>query len=187
MMYNPDHFDEGPIDPKSGFPSITPKLGFPGQFNPPMQTPMPGFGGGRMSNPLGSLQFALMNLANQDSQQSNNQKVIDTMSGITSLVNEAFPSFSQKYGGGIGTGMGSGGMGPGMVEGPSISYYDGQLGKWIKRGGAPMPNPWPGGLPTGDQLEGIGAFHKSLGSNINNLTSAPKTLPGLSGILGMLQ
>lgn len=175
MMYNPDHFDEGPIDPKSGFPSITPK-----QFNPPMQTPMPGFGGGRMSNPLGSLQFALMNLANQDSQQSNNQKVIDTMSGITSLVNEAFPSFSQKYGGGIGTGGGRGGIlsfgVPDPVNDP-IKYPD---------------NPLNAG--TFDQSKFLEALGSLTGSTTQQpiqstkVSSMPSVKPGMfgGGIGGML-
>ena len=190
MMYNPDHFDEGPIDPKSGFPSITPKPDFE-QFTP-MQTPMPGFGGGRMSNPLGGLQFALMNLANQDSQQSNNQKVIDTMSGITSLVNEAFPSFSQKYGGGIGTGMGSGGMGP-------YQPYGGRGG--ILSFGVPDPvndpikypdNPLNAG--TFDQSKFLDALGSLTGSTTQQpiqatkVSSMPSVLPGMfgGGIGGML-
>ena len=88
MMYNPDLFDEGPIDPKSGFPSITPKplgsLGIGGFRQQPLQ-------------PMMQLTMALHKLANKDNAMANMQRVNNTISGVRSLVNENFPSFGQAY------------------------------------------------------------------------------------------
>jgi len=85
---------------------------FTGFFEPPsvgMPNPYSGGGGG---SPFSGIEGLLMNYAMEDAmgsaQQNAKQKVGGVMSGIQSLVSEAFPNFS----GGMGSGTVGGGFNP---------------------------------------------------------------------------
>ena len=97
MSYVPGQIVEGQLFTDQGFVDLTqlPKGSQYGSFS----GSFPGIGR-QMFNPLQPLSGALSNLAMQDSSEAMQQKVGNTMTGIVSLIDQSFPTFSTQYGGG---------------------------------------------------------------------------------------
>ena len=143
-------------------------------FEPPsvgMPNPYSGGGGG---SPFSGIEGLLMNYAMEDAmgsaQQNAKQKVGGVMSGIQSLVSEAFPNFS----GGMGSGTVGGGFNPPnqITQPTSPAPF---VSESVTQPTGPSPSTPLLGDPTAPLLGG-GGFNPDGGVPVTGL-GGPQTLP----------
>ena len=143
-------------------------------FEPPsvgMPNPYSGGGGG---SPFSGIEGLLMNYAMEDAmgsaQQNAKQKVGGVMSGIQSLVSEAFPNFS----GGMGSGTVGGGFNPSnqITQPTSPAPF---VSESVTQPTGPSPSTPLSGDPTAPLLGG-GGFNPDGGVPVTGL-GGPQTLP----------